>query len=116
MSKPRDIDDALTLSKDNRFCTCCERPLRAKFAWLELDQRDWTYHDFGGVPPEKSQGCFPFGLTCARKLIAQAEVLSSQQARASHRIRASQFLGASQMRRASRTSKSEPQSTSEPTQ
>ena len=90
MSKPRDIDDALTLSKDNRFCTCCERPLRAKFAWLELDQRDWTYHDFGGVPPEKSQGCFPFGLTCARKLIAQAEVYpASKQERAIGSERAS---------------------------
>lgn len=49
-------------------CTCCGRRLdKTKMVQLELDQRTWTYHDFGGVPPEKSQGWFPFGKTCAAK-------------------------------------------------
>jgi hypothetical protein len=57
----------------NRFCTCCERPLGGTVAWLELDQRTDTYHDFGDVPEECSQGWFPFGMTCARKLLREAE-------------------------------------------
>ena len=47
-------------------------PLKTKVAWLELDQRTDTYHDCGGVPADKSQGWFPFGLTCARAAIAAA--------------------------------------------
>jgi len=52
-----------------RFCTCCEKPLRGIVAWLELDQRTNTYHDHGAVPAEKSQGWFAFGRTCAKKLL-----------------------------------------------
>ncbi len=51
---------------EQRFCTCCERPLKTRVAWLELDQRVNMYHDDGGVPDDKSQGWFPFGLACAR--------------------------------------------------
>ena len=55
-----------------RHCTCCGRLLRGSVAWLELDQRTDTYHDRGGVPPDASQGWFPFGLTCARRMLANA--------------------------------------------
>lgn len=57
------------LSEGERYCTCCKRDLSGHaFRWLELDQRDQTYHDRGDVPPDKSQGWFPFGLQCAKKL------------------------------------------------
>lgn len=70
---PRVTADAYAdLSKDQRYCTCCERPLVRKFAWLELDQRGYVYHDFGGVPPSQSQGWFPFGMTCAKRLLGKA--------------------------------------------
>lgn len=62
------------LTADQRYCTCCERDLSGHaFRWLELDQRASTYHDIGDVPPNNSQGWFPFGLTCAKKLV-KAEV------------------------------------------
>ena len=49
-------------------CTCCGKKLNMrKVVSLELDQRLWMYHDFGGVPEDKSQGWFPFGQTCAKK-------------------------------------------------
>ncbi len=58
-------------------CTCCDRPLAPrKIVWLELDQRYYAdgcvYHDFGGVPEERSQGEFPFGPGCARKKCSEA--------------------------------------------
>jgi hypothetical protein len=68
VSKPRIVGPASELDVASRFCTCCDRPLKARAAWLELDQRTFTYHDRGDVPPERSQGWFPFGLTCAAKL------------------------------------------------
>jgi hypothetical protein len=55
-------------------CTCCGRSLSSEnraVRWLELDQRTDTYHDLGGVPADKSQGWFPFGLACAKKEISR---------------------------------------------
>ena len=69
---PKVTADAYELPKSERYCTCCQRPLVRKFAYLELDQRIDAYHDFGGVHPNQSQGWFPFGLTCAKKLNATA--------------------------------------------
>ena len=66
--KLRIVGPASDLQPGNDTCTCCDRKLNGQVAWLELDQRDDTYHDHGGVPPEKSQGWFPFGMTCARKI------------------------------------------------
>jgi hypothetical protein len=61
------------LSEDERYCTCCERDLSGHaFRWLEFDQRNNTYHDFRDVPEDRSQGWFPFGLTCAKKLVMAA--------------------------------------------
>lgn len=50
MAKPRIISHASELTEPDRLCACCERPLKGKVAWLELDQRTDTYHDLGGVP------------------------------------------------------------------
>lgn len=64
---------AASLGVGNQFCTCCERDLTGHAVrLLELDQRTQTYHDFGGVPADRSQGWFPFGLKCAKKKIAEA--------------------------------------------
>lgn len=54
-------------------CTSCGKKLTGRVAWLELDQRTNTYHDFGGVPSDKSQGWFPFGVSCARAILAKVE-------------------------------------------
>lgn len=80
------IAQASELSATERRCTCCDRPLVRKFAWLELDQRINTYHDFGGVPVENSQGWFPFGLTCARKLNSAAATRWSEYIREAEAI------------------------------
>lgn len=55
-------------TSDVSHCTCCEKKLGKTADWLELDQRTDTYTDSGDVPEEHSQGWFPFGPTCARKL------------------------------------------------
>lgn len=62
---------AAELDSTSRFCQCCGKPLRGSVVMLEMDQRDWTYHDRGGVPADKSQGWFPFGKTCAKKQAAR---------------------------------------------
>lgn len=63
---------AYELLESERWCTCCKRDLSGgAVRMLELDQRSDTYHDFGDVPEDRSQGWFPFGLTCARKLVAK---------------------------------------------
>lgn len=62
MRKPRVTRPAEKLDE----CACCGRPLKGTVAMLELDQRTWTYHDLGGIPADKSQGWFPFGMSCAR--------------------------------------------------
>jgi hypothetical protein len=69
---PRIVSNAIDMPEHNRFCTCCMRSLKGRVAWLELDQRTNTYHDRGDVPPEKSQGFFPFGMSCARTKLKEA--------------------------------------------
>jgi hypothetical protein len=66
------IDAADSLPASERFCTHCEKRLRGNFVWLELDQRIDGYHDFQGVPEDRSQGWFPIGTTCAKKLRAES--------------------------------------------
>lgn len=67
------------LGEHGRYCTCCERDLTGHAArMLELDQRTDTYHDFRDVPEDKSQGWFPFGLTCAKKKVAEAIAVRSK--------------------------------------
>lgn len=64
--KPRIVGPASELAGPERYCTHCNKALRGRVAWLEFDQRTQTYHDDGGVPSDKSQGWFPFGVDCAR--------------------------------------------------
>lgn len=68
MPEPKITGPATDTDPSNRYCTHCKKPLNGTVAWLELDQRDNTYHDRQDVPPEKSQGWFPFGVACARKV------------------------------------------------
>ena len=68
-----ELGHASDLRKLERFCTCCEKPLKGKIRWLELDQRNYTYHDFRDVPEDRSQGWFYFGMTCAKNLVAEAK-------------------------------------------
>jgi hypothetical protein len=63
--------NALTeLKTDARYCTCCAKRLRGKFVWLEKDCLvcDGYHFNEGEVAPERSQGWFPFGMTCAKKI------------------------------------------------
>lgn len=74
MAKPwnvRAID--LGPADDDRRCTCCGRSLTGAARMLELDQRTGFYHDFRDVPEGSSQGWFPFGLSCSRRMRAKAE-------------------------------------------
>lgn len=77
----RVTSNANEMHPSERFCRCCEKPLARRIAWLEFDQRDNTFHDHGDVPTEHSQGWFPFGLTCARKVKAQADRPHTRQER-----------------------------------
>ena len=64
---------AAELGVAERYCTCCNRDLSGHAVrMLELDQRHNVYHDFRGVPENKSQGWFPFGLACAKKKTKEA--------------------------------------------
>ena len=51
-------------------CTRCNEKLHSRrIKWLELSTKTGCYTDPEIVllPEEESQGCFPFGLVCARK-------------------------------------------------
>jgi hypothetical protein len=49
-------------------CACCGKSLKGKAAWLELSFKTNKYYIDNVVPQEESQGYFPFGLTCAKKV------------------------------------------------
>lgn len=54
------------------LCTRCGEALRAgREAWLELNTLDNTYHDptTDPVPADESQGGFPFGRACAKRIL-----------------------------------------------
>ena len=54
-------------------CDCCGRTIKpGRIVWLELDQRIDCYHDYENVPADMSQGMFPFGPTCAARLLREA--------------------------------------------
>ena len=61
-------------------CEHCGRPIKAGRVSLELDQRTNEYHDFGGVPEDRSQGWFDFGPDCAKKLRARAKAALAKMA------------------------------------
>ena len=57
------------LEPSQRFCTRCEKPLKRTFAWCErncLTGEYFTSH--GNVAENESQGWFPFGLDCAKRI------------------------------------------------
>jgi len=56
-------------------CESCHRLLDPKLAvWLELDQRDNTWHGEGDpVPAEHTQGGFPFGASCAKATLRRVK-------------------------------------------
>ena len=68
MSALRIVGPASELEPSQRYCTCCERRLTNKVAWLERHTTKGFYSDRGDIPEEYSQGWFPFGLACAEKM------------------------------------------------
>jgi hypothetical protein len=51
-------------------CECCGRELNpARIKWLELNfsTGEWTDPAIAPWPDEVSQGCFPFGIACAKR-------------------------------------------------
>jgi len=66
------IKQASELHVSERYCTCCQKPLRGKVVMLERDctRVSTDPHAFadGGIPEDRSQGWFPFGATCAANL------------------------------------------------
>jgi hypothetical protein len=53
-------------------CTHCERILNeAKMTYLELSFETGRWYPPGECPEAESQGCFPFGKTCARTVLAR---------------------------------------------
>lgn len=77
MSEPRHTTPASKLEASERYCTHCGKPLARTVAWLELDQRTDTYHDRRDVPADRSQGWFPFGMDCARKLLKASQLVAA---------------------------------------
>ena len=73
MGRAVDLREAAMKRNNGRLDVCglCGKPLKNKVR-LELDQRNDTYHDFGDVPPNCSQGGFFFGADCAARLRGEA--------------------------------------------
>jgi hypothetical protein len=58
------------------YCECCGRKLNPKrIKWLEMNCRtgEWTDSDKAPWPAEASQGCFPFGIACAKRWLKELE-------------------------------------------
>lgn len=53
------------------YCECCEKALNPEtMVWLELNTITARYHREGEVPEAESQGSFPFGKACAKRVLA----------------------------------------------
>ena len=53
------------------YCERCGVEIKpGREVWLELNSVTGTWHtpEDAQVPPEQSQGCFPFGADCARAI------------------------------------------------
>lgn len=58
----------MEVSSDD-VCTCCGKALKqAGGVWLELSFITNKYYIDDVVPKQESQGYFPFGMTCAKKV------------------------------------------------
>jgi hypothetical protein len=53
-----------------QHCERCGKKHLREAVWLELDAGTGQYHRPGVVPPERSQGGFPFGADCAKQALA----------------------------------------------
>ena len=65
--------DAQPKFKDDVYdvytCSCCGKVLNmSKSIWLELSVVTSKYYLKNVVPKDDSQGYFPFGITCAKKI------------------------------------------------
>ena len=71
---------ASELPESERFCTHCQKRLTGRIVWLEADTRDFLgmLRQDGKTPPEFSQGWFPFGRTCAARLLEQSAQLERE--------------------------------------
>lgn len=58
----------------DRTCERCKRKHVSGWVYLELDTIDNTWHQPGDVPPERSQGLFPFGASCAKTQLSFQEL------------------------------------------
>jgi hypothetical protein len=56
---------------EGQVCHLCAAPLNPdKTIWLELHCVRGTFHELNDpVPEADSQGCFPFGTACAKKVL-----------------------------------------------
>ena len=55
-------------------CTRCDELLNeARIVWLELNSRTGIYSSGPVEPPEDSQGGFPFGAACARRVLGKRQ-------------------------------------------
>jgi hypothetical protein len=72
--KQAEIDcERCGVMQNNIYCERCGERLDEKLVvWLELNWSTGTYHTEGMVPPEKSQGGFPFGRNCARAVTSHS--------------------------------------------
>jgi len=63
------------MNEEIEYCENCGRELNPKkIKWLELDTRTNTFTD-DELPEQYSQGGFPFGIACAKRVLAgQASV------------------------------------------
>ncbi len=55
-------------------CEHCSRELQdeTKTVWLEKSFKTNRWYAAHGCPPDESQGHFPFGEACARKVLKEA--------------------------------------------
>ncbi len=61
--------------EEHEFCEKCGAELNpSRVKWLELDTRTnvFTDPDKVEIPEEHSQGGFPFGIACAKKVLKTA--------------------------------------------
>ena len=57
-------------------CFKCGAKLdKKKIVWLELDVTTNIFHEIGVILTENSQGMFPFGKDCAKKIRGDLNVL-----------------------------------------
>jgi hypothetical protein len=67
MSYPR-----VNINVNPTYCHHCGRPLKPhQRVWLELNWATNEYHKPGTVAEADSQGIFPFGRDCAKKVVAK---------------------------------------------